>query len=551
MDSGISHMEWFRRPDGTLAISEVAARPPGAQFTSLLSYAHDFDFYKGWSDLLVHGRFEVPERKYSCGAVYLRGQGDGRVQGLEGLQAAQEELGDLVVEARLPRRGQPKASSYEGEGFVILRHPRHRGRRQRPQATARPGQGRIGLTMRVLMISPGFPLEMPAFTRGLAEAGAQVLGIGDQPLGAMAPEAREALHDYRQVRDLWDERTMVDEVRTWLRGTELDRVECLWEPGMMVAAAIREAFGLPGLTRDQTIAFRDKEIMKQRLDEAGVRVPRHASATDEVGIRDAAERIGYPLIVKPVAGAGSADTWPVRSDEELEEVIRLVRHVKELSIEEFVEGEEFTYDTVSANGSPLFENVAWYRPKPLYVRLNPWISQVTCCLRELEAPGIDAGVALGRQVSRALGIETGFSHMEWFLKPDGEAVFCEIGARSPGGRLVHVMNYSCDIDLFRGWGDAVVNGSISQDLSKKYNAAVVFKRARGEGIIQRIEGLDSLLARHGEHVSHVDLAQVGEPKRDWRKIVSGDGWIVVRHPNLEEAVGVADRFASELTLYAG
>ena len=33
------------------------------------------------------------------------------------------DLGDLVVEAKLPRQGQPKASSYEGEGYVILRDP--------------------------------------------------------------------------------------------------------------------------------------------------------------------------------------------------------------------------------------------------------------------------------------------------------------------------------------------------------------------------------------------------------------------------------------------
>ena len=123
MDTGITHMEWFRRPDGSVAISEVAARPPGAQITSLLGYAHDTDFYEMWIRIVSLDRFEVPERKYAAGAAYLRGQGDGRVTEIGGIEQAQEELGSLVVEAKLPQRGQPKSSSYEGEGYVILRDP--------------------------------------------------------------------------------------------------------------------------------------------------------------------------------------------------------------------------------------------------------------------------------------------------------------------------------------------------------------------------------------------------------------------------------------------
>jgi len=124
MFSGLSHMEWFRRPDGSIALSEVAARPPGAQFTSLLSWAHDRDFYAAWAELSVFERFDPPARSYAAGAAYLRGQGQGdRVRGVHGLEAARDELGDLVVEAKLPKPGQPKASSYEGEGFLILRHP--------------------------------------------------------------------------------------------------------------------------------------------------------------------------------------------------------------------------------------------------------------------------------------------------------------------------------------------------------------------------------------------------------------------------------------------
>jgi|HubBroStandDraft_6_1064221.scaffolds.fasta_scaffold00023_34 hypothetical protein len=123
LQTGLTHMEWFRRPDGTIAISEVAARPPGAQFTSLLSYAHDADMYAAWARLEIFGDFSPPERRYAVGAAYLRGQGSGSVVGIHGLDVLQRELGDLVVEAALPEVGQSSSGTYEGEGHVILRHP--------------------------------------------------------------------------------------------------------------------------------------------------------------------------------------------------------------------------------------------------------------------------------------------------------------------------------------------------------------------------------------------------------------------------------------------
>ncbi|HXT50493.1 MAG TPA: hypothetical protein VN811_05595, partial [Thermoanaerobaculia bacterium] len=116
----------FRRKDGSVAISEVGARPPGAQITRLISYAHDFDFYQAWARLMVFEEFTPPQRKYAAGAAFLRGQGAGRVIAVHGLEKAQAEMGHLVVESNLPKKGQPRSSSYEGEGNVIIRHPETR-----------------------------------------------------------------------------------------------------------------------------------------------------------------------------------------------------------------------------------------------------------------------------------------------------------------------------------------------------------------------------------------------------------------------------------------
>ena len=405
--------------------------------------------------------------------------------------------------------------------------------------------------MNVLLIAPGFPAEMPHFARGLEEVGARVLGVGEGSAAGLPELARSSLSDFLSVRSLFDELATVTEIQKWLRGRTVDRVECLWEPGVVLAARVREALGVPGMTVAQAIPFRDKESMKQVLDAAGVRTPRHDRASTTEGVRAAAERIGYPLIIKPIAGAGSADTYPIHDDTELEEALELTKHVPEVSVEEYVDGDELTYDTVCANGEVLFHNVAWYRPKPLVARLNPWINSQAIALRDTEVPDIRKGRELGMAVMRALGFETGFTHMEWFLTPNGEAVFGEIGARVAGARLVHAMNYSCDIDLFVGWAEAVCYGRLSQNTSKKYNAAVVFKRAVGEGIVRRYEGLDAILSEYGEHIPVIDLTPIGQPRRDWKKSVVGDGWMIARHPNLETTAEIADRLANEFRIIAG
>jgi biotin carboxylase len=406
------------------------------------------------------------------------------------------------------------------------------------------------VTVNVLMISPGYPAEMAFFTRGLAQAGATVIGLGDQSTDALPQTAKNALAHYIQVGSLADDMAVAATVRELARHTGIDAVECLWEPYMLLAARLREELGLPGLTVAQTIPFRDKEQMKQLLDAAGLRTPWHTEARTVADVWAAAERVGYPLIVKPIDGAGSADTYRADSAAELDAILPMIRHVPQVSVEEFIDGEEFTYDTICAGGQVLFENICQYHPRPLLTKMHEWISPVTMALRDLDDPQLANGRQLGTSVIAALGFRDGFTHMEWYRKADGEVVFGEIGARPPGARTVDVMNYATDADLFTAWAEAVTRGRISQPVTRHYNAASIFKRASGAGRIVEIAGLDGLLAEYGEHVVALELLPVGAPRRDWRATLIADGMVIIRHRELPMALEIAQRFAADLRLYA-
>jgi biotin carboxylase len=404
--------------------------------------------------------------------------------------------------------------------------------------------------MKAVFLAPSYPPEMQQYTRGLAEVGAEVYGVGDTPPQALPGSLKQHLHDYLHVPRILDEADVIERVTAWLRGREVDRVLANWEVMVLTAAKLRERLGVSGMSVDTVNGFRDKQLMKERVAAAGLRVPRAVRVRTVAETRAAAEQIGFPLIIKPIAGAGSADTYRVDNPGALEAALARMQHIQEASCEEFIEGEEYTFDTVCTAGTPAFANVARYLPRPLDARTHEWISPVIITMRDLTLPKLTGGIALGHRVLGALGMGDGFTHMEWFRKPDGEVVFGEIGCRPGGAHLVDQMNYTCDIDLFREWARAACWGSFQAPTTRKYNAAIIFKRAKGHGRLTRIDGLGEFLRRHGEHVVEERLLPPGSYRRDWKKTLVSDGYILLRHPDWERTYQLAMEAATDVTMWA-
>jgi biotin carboxylase len=404
--------------------------------------------------------------------------------------------------------------------------------------------------MRVLFLAPAYPPEMIQYTRGLAEIGAEIYGVGDTDVRGLPDLVRKQLSGYLAVPRLMDEDDVIRRVRAWLRGKTVDLIVSNWEPLVILAAKLREQFGMPGMSVDTVRAFRDKELMKERLRAAGVRVPRSARVRTENEIRAAAEVIGYPLMLKPIDGAGSADTHRVDEPSGLEPAILAMRNVAEASCEEYIIGEEFTFDTVCIDGKPAYENIAAYLPKPYEMRNIEWISPVIITVRDMQQKRLAPGIALGREVIKALKMETGFTHMEWFLTPKGEAIFGEIGCRPGGAHLVDQMNYTSDIDLFREWARAVCHQRFEARAPRKYNVGIVFKRAQGQGRITAIHGLGQWLAEAGGALVEERLLRPGTKRRNWKNTLLSDGHVIVRHPDWDEAYRLSFAAATGIKMYA-
>ena len=404
--------------------------------------------------------------------------------------------------------------------------------------------------MKVAFISPGYPPEQIHFTRGLAEVGAQVVGIGNGPQAHLPDLVKRSLAAYLQVPHLFDEEKAARTIASALRGKGIDRVESNWEPTVLLAARVRELLRIPGMTRDTVLGFRDKQLMKERLVQAGLRVPHSRRCNTEAEVREAAEFIGFPLIIKPIAGAGSADTFRCDNPAQLDDALARTRHVPQVSCEEFVAGDEFTYDTVCIRGEPAFENVAEYFPRPLVFRSEQWISPAQIVYRDPYRADLQGGIKLGRAVLKALGMGTGFTHMEWYRKADGEVVFGEIGCRNGGGHFVDMMNWSNDFDVYREWARSVCWHSFEAQAQRSYHVGMVFKRAAGEGRICAIQGMDAIRRRWGAHIVADELLPIGAPRRNWKQTLISDGFVAVRHPELRAVKHMCAELAGLVQLYA-
>jgi hypothetical protein len=147
-------------------------------------------------------------------------------------------------------------------------------------------------------------------------------------------------------------------------------------------------------------------------------------------------------------------------------------------------------------------------------------------------------------------MHTGFTHMEWFRTPSGEAVFGEIAARAPGAKLVDQMNWANDFDAYRGWAQAVLYGRFDEVAHRRFHVAVVFKRAVGFGHITGIVGHRHIRETCGPHIVEDALLPIGTQRRDWKNTLLSDGWIALRHVDLDTTHRMMRTLIDDLKMYA-
>ena len=314
--------------------------------------------------------------------------------------------------------------------------------------------------MNFIFISPNFPHTYWQFCDRLQRNGVNVLGIGDAPYDILEENLKRSLTEYYRVDSLENYNEVYRAVAFFaFKYGRIDWIESMNEYWLEQDARLRTDFNITTGIREERIRFiKEKALMKQIYEENGIPTARqHLVSTWQEG-KAFAEKVGFPLIVKPNIGVGATDTWKIEDMEELEAFYADPPEVPYV-MEEFIEGEICSYDAIlDSVCEPLFESMTVWPPVMDIVNRDLDLMYYTC-------PRIPEKLrSLGRQTVKAFGVSRRFVHLEFFrltkAKPGlgevGDFVALEVNMRPAGGYTPDMMDFAHSTDVYQIYADMVV-----------------------------------------------------------------------------------------------
>jgi hypothetical protein len=396
----------------------------------------------------------------------------------------------------------------------------------------------------VAFVAPFFLDATLRFVDAVADLPGVRLGLVSQdPLERLPSRLRAKLSAHHRVADALDPQRIADGVRGLASAMGgVDRLLGTLEQLQVPLGEVREALRLPGMRAGVARNFRDKARMKDVLRAAGLPVAAHALCQTEDDARRFAAAAGYPLVAKPPEGAGAKATFRVDSDAQLEDALRFAAPAagRPLLLEEFVTGDEHSFDAVVIGGRPVWHSVSHYLPSPLDVLSNPWIQWCVVRPREVSHPRYDDIRAVAFRALAALGLDTGVAHLEWFRRRDGSLAIGEVGARPPGAQFCSLISWQFDLDFYAAWARLAVFDEF-EAAEPKFAAGAAYLRGQGRGVVAAIHGLDVAQREMGDLVVEARLPKAGQgPSGTYE----GEGFVILRHERTEVVEQALKRLVS-------
>jgi biotin carboxylase len=210
------------------------------------------------------------------------------------------------------------------------------------------------------------------------------------------------------------------------------------EARVLQVAKIAAALGRPGGEVEAVLRCRDKQRTRAALDPAGVPQPRWAAARTAAEALAAADRIGYPVVLKPRAMAASLGVVRVDDPAELAARFGFARDTtvpgawryEEVLVEEFLIGPEVSVDCAVHHGRvhPLCVARKEVGYPPYFEEVGHVVDAADPLLSDPEL------LAFVQDAHTALGYADGVTHTELKLTPAGPRLV-EVNARL-GGDLI-------------------------------------------------------------------------------------------------------------------
>ena len=275
-----------------------------------------------------------------------------------------------------------------------------------------------------------------------------------------------------------------------------------------IASALAEALGLPHNNADSALLTRRKDLARQRLRDAGCRVPRfRVLALDEIS-RQAAS-IPYPAVIKPLMLSGSRGVMRADGPQELIEAARVLREILldepgddyergHCLVEEYLEGGEIAFEGFVQNGR-LLPLALFDKPEPM---TGPCFEE-SCYITPTRLPD-PLQMEIVDEIERccrAYGLSHGPVHAEARLTRQG-VVLLEMASRTIGGQCGGILEFVLGEPL----EDLVLKlscGAAPPQAKPGLYAGVMMIPIPRAGLLKRVEGL--IEARRTPHVRDIEI----------------------------------------------
>ncbi len=405
----------------------------------------------------------------------------------------------------------------------------------------------------IVFVAPRFLPNTLRYAAAFAElADARISVISEDPESRLPAPLREKIAGHYAVNSCLDANELVRASQAIAKGVgAIDRLAGVLEQLQLPMAEARDAVGIEGMSFEVARNFRDKDRMKEVLRAAEVPVAKSVLATSPAGLRSFAERVGYPIVVKPPAGLGARATFRINSEDQLRALFTLglaPTSTQPAQAEEFVVGREFTCETVAIAGRPVWRSGTRYYPGPLEVLENPWMQYVVLLPREADDPTWRSFDAINDAALSALGVGTALTHMEWFLRNDGSMLVSEVGARPPGVQIMPLMSVAHETNFIADWAE-LMSFDRFEPKPRKWAAGAAFFRGQGRGDrVVALHGWDQAIAEIGDALVEAQLPKVGQPRSE---SYEGEGFAIVRHATTEGALEALRQLITNVRVQLG
>ncbi|BBB89376.1 MAG TPA: ATP-grasp domain-containing protein [Methylomusa anaerophila] len=296
----------------------------------------------------------------------------------------------------------------------------------------------------------------------------------------------------------------------FLKPYQFDGIITVCDYYIEIVKEIAKTFNLPCPFPDKVKTVRQKHLLRQALDRAGLANPQYRLAHSWAEVEKAANEIGYPLVIKPVDLASSAFVRFIRNVEELQDAYHALEAFPynfrdqerdcTYLLEEYMRGEEVSIESVSYNGettilgitdksitgSPYFIESGHMFPAPLNDKTRSMVTEFVW------------------DVLKAVGFDHGIAHTEVKITAEGPRVV-EINPRTAGNYIVELIERVTGINLLHAFIDLSlgIKPAISAKDSGITSAAIMFLVPPQGGRITEIQGGESLAT--DEHIARYKI----------------------------------------------